>query len=136
MTMAKSCCAKHSSNKKTANCGDGASVYESAQMEHVEPGGSGKDRDCCDGSESIKIVAETDIGFGNTLYIRGAGCGLSWEKGVAMHNKDAKFWVFECNKCKCKDDFEYKLLINDEIWCAGDNFVAKCYQKNIAVPKF
>jgi hypothetical protein len=88
------------------------------------------------GSKSTKIVAEADIGFGNALYIRGAGCGLSWNKGVPMKNKDTKFWVFECAKCKEKGEFEYKLLINDEIWCTGENFVAKCRESNMIAPVF
>lgn len=31
---------------------------------------------------TTKIVALIDVGFGNTLYIRGEGPGLSWEKGI------------------------------------------------------
>jgi hypothetical protein len=95
-----------------------------------------EDSHCCGGGESTKIIAEADIGFGNTLYIRGAGCGLSWDKGVAMRNRDAKFWVFECDKCKGKGDFEYKFLINDNVWSTGDNFVANFCKKNIAAPAF
>ena len=30
------------------------------------------------------ITALVDVGFGNTLYLRGEGPGLSWEKGVPM----------------------------------------------------
>jgi hypothetical protein len=134
--MVKNCCVKHSSNEKKVNGADEISVCGSVQVGHTASDDPGKDCDCCDGSESTKIIAEVDVGFGNTLYIRGAGCGLSWDKGVAMHNKDAKFWTFECNKCKCKGNFEYKFLINDEIWCTGDNLVAKCCKKNIASPKF
>src|SRR3954469_12434810 len=31
-----------------------------------------------------KIEAQIDVGFGNALYIRGEGPGLSWESGVLM----------------------------------------------------
>src|SRR5690606_12500637 len=30
------------------------------------------------------IVAKIDVGFGNALYLRGDGPGLSWSKGVPM----------------------------------------------------
>ncbi|MDR2435903.1 MAG: hypothetical protein LBD33_01135 [Puniceicoccales bacterium] len=130
------CCCGSELTKKLEDDSCGTLVCGSVQVGHAECDDSGGDYDCCCGSELTKIIAETDVGFGNTLYIRGAGCGLSWDKGVAMRNKDAKFWVFECDKCKCKKDFEYKFLINDEIWCAGDNFIAKCCKKNIATPKF
>jgi hypothetical protein len=104
------------------------SVCGNAMMEHIKISGRGNKRG------ATRVEAEVNIGFGNTLYIRGAGCGLSWDKGVAMENKDVSFWVFETNKCK--DDFEYKLLINDELWCEGENFVAKCHEKSTIAPKF
>jgi hypothetical protein len=79
-------------------------------------------------------MAEIDVGFGNTLYIRGTGCGLGWDKGIAMQNKDSKFWIFDAKKGK--GDFEYKLLINDEIWSTGENFAAKCCKINVVRPTF
>lgn len=85
-------------------------------------------------STITKIVAEVDIGFGNTLYIRGAGKGLSWDKGVALKNQDTNFWVLELPGCK--EDFEYKLLINDDTWSTGENFVAHHGTNNIISPNF
>ena len=33
---------------------------------------------------ATKIEAQIDVRFGNALYIRGEGPGLSWESGVLM----------------------------------------------------
>ncbi|MDR0715388.1 MAG: hypothetical protein LBF25_01210 [Puniceicoccales bacterium] len=138
--MVKKCCCSEGSSghKKSSSAGGttGISVCGNTVVEHVKVSNFCEKDKHSSKVGSTKIIAEVDIGFGNTLYIRGAGCGLSWDKGVAMKNKDAKFWVFECDKCKGKGDFEYKLLINDELWCDGDNFVAKYDQKNIVVPTF
>lgn len=122
--------ASHKSHgcKKISVCGNTRIEYISNDDEHG----------CCKGKSpkaaTTKIVAEVDIGFGNTLYIRGAGCGLNWENGIALKNQDANFWVFEVPSCK--EDFEYKLLINDEIWSTGENFVAYRGMNNIVSPKF
>ncbi|MDR3144194.1 MAG: hypothetical protein LBT64_01685 [Puniceicoccales bacterium] len=77
-----------------------------------------------DDRTSIKIVANVDVGFGNHLYIRGDGCGLSWEKGAKMTHIGDTHWEWEC-QCKAnKMCFEFKTLINDQIWSTGDNYVA------------
>ena len=79
------------------------------------------------------ISADIDVGFGNQLYIRGEGNGLSWDKGIAMKNEKNK-WTWKA--AKCDKNFEYKLLINDEIWSAGDNFLAVAHEKNEVKPQF
>ena len=38
------------------------------------------------------ITAQVDVGFGNTLYIRGAGGGLSWTVGLPMTCVAADLW--------------------------------------------
>lgn len=63
------------------------------------------------------IVAKVDVGFGNTLYLRGTGPGLSWEKGVEMTNAGADEWTWSTNKAS--KTFLAKVLINDSIW-SGD----------------
>src|SRR5947209_6647917 len=35
-------------------------------------------------SASTVITVHIDVGFGNTLFIRGDGPGLSWEKGIEL----------------------------------------------------
>jgi hypothetical protein len=74
-------------------------------------------------SNPVKIVAAINIGFGNRLYIRGNGCGLSWDRGVEMTPIDDCHWVWQCDY-DCNDQcFEFKVLVNDETWSMGDNYV-------------
>ena len=65
------------------------------------------------------IEARYDVGFGNTLFIRGKGAGLSWDKGEPMKNIDHDLWQWspkgEFNEC------EFKVLINDSAYEIGEN---------------
>jgi hypothetical protein len=73
--------------------------------------------------QTTVVVAQIDVGFGNTLYIRGEGPGLSWEKGVALDCVADDRWshtVPETSK-----PIVFKFLINDQTWCKGDDFVAQ-----------
>ncbi len=60
------------------------------------------------------IVAKVDVGFGNALFIRGTGPGLSWEKGLPMSNTGADKW--EWSSVEVSAPFLAKVLINDSIW--------------------
>jgi hypothetical protein len=81
---------------------------------------------------TVKIATGVDIGAGNKLYIRGSGGGLSWEKGLPMKRlKNSWTW-----QGKSGESFEYKLLINDEIWCTGENYSADISQENTVTPTF
>jgi hypothetical protein len=75
-------------------------------------------------SQTLSVTAEANIGFGNRLYIRGDGCGLSWDKGIAMKYMNDDRWQWECKNAPSKTNFEFKVLINDEIWSTGENYTA------------
>lgn len=66
-----------------------------------------------------RVLVKYDVGFGNTLYIRGQGAGLNWQKGQIMKNLSRDEWVWETdlplNQC------EFKVLVNDKWYEAGDN---------------
>lgn len=68
------------------------------------------------------ITAHVDVGFGNTLYLRGDGPGLSWEKGIVMDCASDERW--EWNTYEAKSPFEFKVLINDQEWAVGENETA------------
>ena len=70
-------------------------------------------------SDAGKVVLKCDVGFGNTLYIRGQGAGLSWSKGCALKNIGTSEWVFEPDHPFT--DCEFKVLINDVQFEKGDN---------------
>ena len=85
-------------------------------------------------SSKTTIVADVDVGFGNTLYIRGDGPGLSWSKGVPMDCVGDTAWTLSLSGVTSA--FEYKLLINDQIWSVGKNDVAKPGKSSSVVPQF
>ena len=80
------------------------------------------------------IIARVDVGFGNQLYIRGAGAGLSWEKGLPLENVSAYEWAFATTKAK--SDVVFKFLINDELWAEGDNIIVAKGATSISSPVF
>ncbi len=69
------------------------------------------------------IVAQIDVGFGNTLYIRGDGPGLSWEKGTTMDCVADDKWSISLSETA--KPVVFKLLINDLTWCTGDDYIAQ-----------
>ncbi len=68
------------------------------------------------------IIARADVGFGNALYVRGLGPGLSWETGVPMTCMADNEWRLELGGVM--KPVTFKLLLNDEQWAeGGDNIV-------------
>ncbi len=80
------------------------------------------------------IIARVDVGFGNQLYIRGAGAGLSWEKGLQLENVSSYEWAFATTKAR--SDVVFKFLINDELWAEGDNIIVAKGATSISSPVF
>ena len=83
---------------------------------------------------STTIVAIADVGFGNALYMRGEGVGLSWEKGIAMTNTHADRW--EWKTVLPSDNIVFKFLINDIIWAEGENLTVLTGGTSISSPTF
>ena len=71
------------------------------------------------GRARTRIAVHYDVGFNNTLYLRGQGANLSWDRGVALKNMGADLWVWETDVpfSHC----EFKVLINDTQYENGDN---------------
>ena len=80
------------------------------------------------------IAARVDVGFGNNLYIRGEGAGLSWDVGILMRNLSPYEWAWETKSSN--KPIEYKLLINDELWANGENQFAQPDETAITAPTF
>jgi len=69
------------------------------------------------------ITALIDVGFGNTLYVRGEGPGLSWDVGVPLDcAADNKWTIALPGTGKA---VIYKFLINDLSWSAGPDYVTE-----------
>lgn len=81
-----------------------------------------------------RIIARVDVGFGNSLYLRGQGAGLSWDKGVQLDNVSSYEWTF--SSTSAKGDLTFKFLINDEIWAEGENITVAKGGTSISSPVF
>jgi hypothetical protein len=81
----------------------------------------------------ITIEARIDVGFGNKLYVRGQGAGLSWEQGTPLECVDSKTWrlIVPAN-----DKLQFKLLLNDAVWAKGEDLVAAPGKKVEVTPAF
>ena len=80
------------------------------------------------------IVARIDAGFGNAVFVRGAGAGLTWSRGERMRCENASEWRFTIENAE--GDFEAKLLLNDDRWAEGDNFVVTAGETVVVDPEF
>jgi hypothetical protein len=80
------------------------------------------------------ISARVDIGFGNHLYLRGEGPGLSWDHGVAMDCTAADCWAATLKGAAAPVVF--KVLINDETWSTGNDYVVEPGQSVTITPAF
>jgi len=59
-------------------------------------------------AKPVTIEAKIDVGFGNALYLRGEGLGLSWNQGVPLTCVDGKTWKWTG---ETKGQLKFKLLI-------------------------
>ncbi len=66
------------------------------------------------------ITAIIDIGFGNQLFIRGEGPGLSWDKGVLLDCVGDDKWSITLGESARPVIF--KFLVNDLSWNAGEDY--------------
>ncbi len=86
------------------------------------------------GPQPTVIQANIDVGFGNTLYIRGEGPGLSWDRGQTLDCLKDDLWSFTIEAAA--KPIIFKFLINDETWCTGDDFVVEPGNKITLTPTF
>lgn len=80
------------------------------------------------------LIARVDVGFGNSLYVRGEGAGLSWEKGTLLENITPYEWALKTTKAK--GPVTFKFLINDELWAEGENITVAAGETSISTPAF
>ena len=85
------------------------------------------------GNKTVTIEAKIDVGFGNTLYMRGEGQGLSWNRGIPLSCVDSSTWQWTG---EASDALKFKLLLNDTVWSKGEDLVATPGQKVEVAPAF
>ena len=80
------------------------------------------------------VHAHVDIGFGNILYIRGQGDGLSWDQGALLQCVGPSMWAWTSDKPV--GQVVFKLLINDEVWSQGEDWTAQAGERIDVRPIF
>lgn len=80
------------------------------------------------------ISAKLDVGFGNALYIRGEGAGLSWDAGVPMECVEANLW--RVTLPESARGYAFKFLVNDLTWSTGPDFTAASGASVTLTPEF
>ena len=79
------------------------------------------------------IEAKVNVGFGNNLFVRGEGAGLSWDQGMPLKCVDSETWQWSA---PVDDKLRFKLLLNDAVWAKGEDLVAKPGQRLQIAPSF
>lgn len=64
------------------------------------------------------VVALHDAGWGNAVFIRGEGPGLSWEKGIPLVCAENNRWTWTA---PIGGEVVFKVLLNDDRWSEGEN---------------
>jgi hypothetical protein len=81
-----------------------------------------------------QVSARVDVGLGNTLFIRGQGDGLHWDKGIPLECVDGATWLWSSRLAK--DKVIFKLLLNDQVWAKGDDLVVEAGKAVEITPVF
>jgi len=85
------------------------------------------------GAKTVTIEAKIDVGFGNTVYLRGEGRGLSWDRGIPLACVDGSTWKWSA---ETDEKLKFKLLLNDTVWAQGEDLVIAPGQKLEVAPAF
>lgn len=80
------------------------------------------------------ITAQIDIGFGNALYLRGEGPGLSWDRGLLMTCVADNQW--QAALSESARPVVFKFLVNDLTWSAGEDYTAPVGAAVVLTPTF
>lgn len=126
---------KTASRKKTiakslADLPETIAVSEKPEPQPTITATSGNGRN---GAKPVTIEARIDVGFGNALYLRGEGRGLSWTQGVPLTCVDGKIWKWTG---ETTERLKFKLLLNDQVWSQGEDLVAAPGQRLEISPAF
>jgi hypothetical protein len=79
------------------------------------------------------IEVKKDVGFGNAVFLRGQGSGLTWDHGVPLACVDGVTWRWSQTVA---GPITFKVLLNDQVWSAGNDLVVAPGQKLEVSPSF
>lgn len=131
---AKKAPAKKASAPKKAGIAKAAADLVKAAAAPVKAAATAVKKESSKKVEQTTLIARVDVGFGNSLYVRGSGAGLSWSKGTLLDNVSPYEWAFKSTKAK--GEVEFKFVINDEIWAEGENLTVAAGGTSISSPIF
>ncbi len=80
------------------------------------------------------VRAQVDVGYGNALFIRGEGDGLSWQKGAPLECTAPSTWVWKTETVR--ERLVFKLLLNDSVWAQGEDLSLPAGESVDVFPKF
>ena len=121
--------------KKSAKSSSSAKSVKSAKAPAKKTAAPAKKRPSVTSEPPATFIsAKIDIGFGNHLYLRGEGPGLSWDHGIAMDCVGANLWTSTVKNATIPVVF--KVLVNDLSWCSGADFIAEPGQSVTVAPVF
>ena len=89
---------------------------------------------CANSGALTRVFVKFDAGWGNQLYIRGNGGGLSWDKGVLMQCVNDDEWLWE--KKISDPQVSFKILLNDSLWSCGEDLVVPVGETAWLTPSF
>lgn len=69
-----------------------------------------------------KIKVRYNVGWGNSIFIRGSRYPLWWDMGRGAHNEGPDLWTWQTERIPAGTCVEYKPLINDTTWSQGGNY--------------
>lgn len=79
------------------------------------------------------IEAKINVGFGNNLFVRGQGAGLSWERGTPLTCVEPGTWRWSA---PAAEKLTCKLLLNDRVWAQGEDVTLTPGKRVAVVPAF
>jgi hypothetical protein len=70
----------------------------------------------------VTLVAKIDVGFGNSVFVRGDGAGLGWGKGTPLECTSGDTWTLVLQGVE--KPFAFKFVRNDTDWSTGEDYTA------------
>lgn len=133
-TVAKPAAPVTPKEEAAATAGIVAAVVRAAAPVVVAPAAPTPVKEVASAAVRTTITAKIDVGFGNALYIRGEGPGLSWEHGRLMTNLGADAWQVQLGEAA--RSFAFKFLINDVTWSVGADYTLPAGTSGVFEPQF
>jgi hypothetical protein len=83
--------------------------------------GAPKKFDCRLPPCSTVVAVDLELGPNNSVFIRGQGCGLRWDRGQPLTCLGPWRWIWSAGPSE--ERVEFGLLLNDQVWARGEKIV-------------